>query len=622
MCGIAGFVGNGDRSVLSSMTAVLSHRGPDGHGDYCDETRGLFLGHRRLAIIDVSGGHQPMWNETGTVAVIFNGEIYNHRDLRAELQALGHVFATHHSDTEVLVHGFEEWGPRLLDRLNGMYAFAVYDAPRARLFLARDRFAKKPLFYVRQPGFFAFASELPALLCHPSVRRELDDGALRKFFAYNFFPAPLTPYRSIRSLPGGHFAEYDLRRAELSITSYWQFRIEPEEPRGSEAAVAEELRALLRQAVVRRLESDVPLGVLLSGGIDSSAVAALAAREVNDGQLNTFAVGFEEPSYDESPYARLVAHEVGAVHHELTHRMEDAKKQVDELLTRIGEPIGDSSILPTHLVCAFARRSVTVALGGDGGDELFAGYDPIRALKFSRTYQALVPKSVHPAIRRLAARLPASDRNMGVDFKIQRWLRGMSARPALWNPLWMSPLEPGEIAELFQSPIDQDELYSEAIEIWDHSASQNDLDRTLEFFTRLYLPDDILVKADRASMLASLELRAPFLDRDVVEFARRLPNRFKFRQGQSKYLLKRALKGVVPDAILKRSKKGFGIPLAKWLRDFVPPASQPNAMDRQWLLRRWRRHQTRVEDCRFGLWCWLALDRHFSQRERAPEQAR
>jgi asparagine synthase (glutamine-hydrolysing) len=608
MCGIAGFAGSGTQQDLQGMTDVLLHRGPDGAGYFCDEEAKVYLGHRRLSIIDVAGGAQPMWNEDRSVGIVFNGEIYNHRELRDILRAKGHVFATDHSDTEVLVHGYEEWGHKLLDRLSGMFAFAIYDLAKRRLFLARDRFGKKPLFYVKTPNLFGFASELPALLRHPAVPSGIDVGAIRKFFAYNFFPSPLSPYLAIRSLPAGHYAEYDLQSDTLQMQRYWKFRIEPEEPNRSDDEVAEELRELLAAAVKRRLESDVPLGILLSGGVDSSAILALAARDVPSEHLNTFALGFREASFDESEFARLMADHVGSRHHAIKMSIEDVKLGIDDLLTRLSEPIGDSSVLPTYLVSHFARQQVTVALGGDGGDELFAGYDPIRALRASRLYRSIVPNALHPAIRAIAARLPVSDNNMSLDFKINRWLRGLGSRPALWNPLWMSPLEPNEISELFRQPISAEELYSEAISLWDESGSTNDIDRTLEFFTTMYLSDDILVKVDRAAMLTSLEVRSPFLDNNVAEFARRLPNRFKFRDGKSKYILKRALAGLVPQEILNRSKKGFGIPLAKWLRELPPPTGKLDFLDTKWLSGRWDRHATHRQDCRLGLWCWLVLD--------------
>jgi len=583
MCGIAGFAGSGTRQILERMTDAMVHRGPDGAGYFCDDEAKVYLGHRRLSIIDVAGGAQPMWNEDRSVVIIFNGEIYNHRELREILRAKGHRFATDHSDTEVLVHGYEEWGAGLLDRLSGMFAFAIYDLGKRRLFLARDRFGKKPLFYARTADLFGFASELPALLCHPSVPTAVDVGAVRKFFAYNFFPSPLTPYLAIKSLPPGHYAEYDLQSGTLQTRRYWKFRIEPEEPTRSEDELAEQLRELLAAAVKRRLESDVPLGILLSGGVDSSAVLALAARDVPGERLNTFALGFNEASFDESDFARMMADHAGSRHHTVKMSIEDVKHSIGTLLPRLAEPIGDSSVLPTYLVSEFARQQVTVALGGDGGDELFAGYDPIRALGPSRLYQGLVPKALHPAVRAIAARLPMSDDNMSFDFKVNRWLRGLGSRPALWNPLWMSPLEPGEISELFRQPASAEELYSEAISLWDDSGSTNDIDRTLEFFTTMYLSDDILVKIDRAAMLTSLEVRSPFLDNDVVEFARRLPHRFKFRDGKSKYILKRALEGIVPPQILHRSKKGFGIPLAKWLRELPPPSGEMDFLDAKWL---------------------------------------
>jgi asparagine synthase (glutamine-hydrolysing) len=479
--------------------------------------------------------------------------------------------------------------------------------------MARDRFGKKPLFYAKLPDLFVFASELPALLCHPMVPREIDVAAVQKFFAYNFFPSPLTLYRSIKALPAGHYAEYDLQSGALQIRQYWKFCIEPEEPACSDDEVAEQLRELLAAGVRTRLQSDVPLGILLSGGVDSSAILALASRYVPGGQISTFAMGFKEASFDESEYARMMAEQIGSRHHSIEMSIEDVKRGIDGLLTRLSEPIGDSSVLPTYLVSKFAREHVTVALGGDGGDELFAGYDPMRALRASRIYQGLVPRALHPAIRAIAARLPKSDNNMSFDFKINRWLRGAGENPALWNPLWMSPLEPAEISELFRQPIGAEELYSEAITLWDEGGTLDDIDRTLEFFTRMYLTDDILVKVDRAAMLTSLEVRSPFLDNNVVEFARRLPHRFKFHGGESKVILKRALAGLVPDRILKRPKKGFGIPLAKWLRELPAPSKAPDFLDFDWLSSRWTRHAERRQDCRLGLWCWLVLDRNLAR---------
>ncbi|MBF0293675.1 MAG: asparagine synthase (glutamine-hydrolyzing), partial [Magnetococcales bacterium] len=576
MCGICGFAGEGgDREHLARMTLSLAHRGPDGEGLHADPDNRVFLGHRRLAILDLAGGGQPMWTADRRLAIVFNGEIYNHADLRTTLQARGHRFQTDHSDTETLLHGYREWGEALPERLNGMFAFVIHDLDRKRLFAARDRFGKKPFFYHHHPRRFVFASELTALRLHPAIPGDLDPVVLQKYLAYGFIPAPNALYRGCRKLPGGHWLTLDLTSFTLRLHAYWKFRLTPDPAwkERREEELAEELQALLTQAVRRRMESDVPLGLFLSGGIDSSAILSLAARHAPPSTLHTFSIGFAEPSYDESAYARSEAQRVGARHREEILTLERARAMLPELLGRLDEPLGDASILPTHLLCRFTRAHVTVALGGDGGDELFAGYDPFQALAAGRLYHRLVPGALHRGIRRLAGLLPRSGSNMSLDFKLRRFLAGVSHPMPLWNPTWMAPLQPDEIADLWHQPIDPELLYSEALEVWQDSEVSHPVDKTLEYFACLYLPDDILVKVDRASMLISLEVRAPFLDNDVVAFARRLPHEFKMRRGVRKYLLKRAMTGLLPDTIIHRKKKGFGIPVAEWLE--TVPESPP-----------------------------------------------
>lgn len=611
MCGISGFVGSGNRQDLLNMTRTLAHRGPDGEGLYVDGPRGVHLGHRRLAILDLSGGHQPMWNEDGEVGVVFNGEIYNHVELRHQLLAKGHHFRTDHSDTEVLIHGYEEWGTNLPAKLNGMFAFAIYDRRQGRLFLARDRFGKKPLYYAQRQNLFAFASELTALAKHPDVGSSVDPKVLRKFFAYNFVPAPNAIYRGCYKLPGGHWLTYDIASNDIRIGCYWRFQIEPLEtvPKDAETVWGDELIHLLSQAVKRRLISDVPLGVFLSGGLDSSAVLAFTAQHVPRDQIKTFAIGFHEPSFDESTYARQAAAWVGAQHFDDILSAEQARDVMPHVVRHLDEPLGDPSILPTYLVARLARPHITVALGGDGSDELFAGYATFHALRPSRWYSRVVPRPLHAAFRFLAGLLPLSARNMSFDFKLRRALRGLSYPQPFWNPIWHGALEPRELQDLFQEPIALEEVYSEALDVWSSTRSPNLVDRTLEFYTRLFLQDDILMKVDRATMMNGLEARSPFLDNDVVEFARKLPHHFKYRRGTTKYLLKKALQRVVPPEIVWRKKKGFGIPLSQWVRDWSShaPGLEGMPLDADWVQKRWSEHCAGKLDHRHFLWCTLAL---------------
>jgi asparagine synthase (glutamine-hydrolysing) len=611
MCGITGFVGPGDSGHLIEMTRALEHRGPDGEGIYEDESEHVFLGHRRLAIVDIAGGYQPMPNEDHTIFVIFNGEIYNHATLRKELMSRGHIFRTDHSDTEVLVHGYEEWGEDLPARLNGMFAFAIYDKSHHRLFLARDRFGEKPLYYLARPGLFVFASELTAILKHPSASRSIDVRSVQKFFAHGYLPAPNALYEYSRKLPGGCYLSCNTNNGNISVRRYWRFSVEPDERLTAvdDDRLASELQALLIQAVERRLMSDVPLGLFLSGGIDSASVLAAATKLLGRDSIETFTVGFTEPSFDESEKARSVARILGSRHREEILDLSTARELIPTVLKKMDEPLGDASLLPTYLLSMFTRNSVKVALSGDGGDELFAGYDPFKALAPARIYEHFIPSNIHVLLRRLVGVIPMSTGNMSFDFKLRRTLIGLSYSKSLWNPIWLGPLEPRDIDEIFHDPLPPEELYEEVLELW-HSGRDKDLvDRTLEFYTNFYLQDDILTKVDRATMMNSLEGRAVFLDNDLVEFCRRLPNRFKIRRGQRKYLLRRALRGLVPDDVLARSKKGFGIPIAKWLR--TTPARPPNApieglrMDR--VLDRWAQHRAGKTDNRLFLWSWLAL---------------
>jgi len=613
MCGIAGFAGMGNAPLIVAMTSRLVHRGPDGEGFHIDAEAGVYLGHRRLAIIDIAGGRQPMWNETGDVCVVFNGEIYNHAELRDELIAKGHVFASHHSDTEVLVHGYEEWGGALPIRVNGMFAFAIYDVTRSRLFLARDRFGEKPLYYFFNKGTFGFASELSALALHPAFDRSVDMRSLQKLLAYGYVPAPNAIYVRANKLPAGHSLTYDVAAKTMGVAQYWQFKIEVDEgiEDKHEPALVEALQHLLKQAVCRRLISDVPIGFFLSGGIDSSAVLGMAVQTLPPERTKTFTVGFVEPSFDESAYARAVAERFGTQHHETLLHLDDARTLINEVLGRLDEPLGDPSILPTYLLSRFTREKVTVALSGDGGDELFAGYDPFKALGIAKLYQKLIPPALHGRLRSLAERLPISQRNMSLDFKLRRGLMGLDYGPELWNPVWMAPLDAADLREVVREPVRVEDVYEEAIGCWEGAQATNLIDRSLEFFTRFYLQNAILTKVDRASMMVSLESRAPFLDNDLVEFCRHLPNRFKYRRGTTKYLLKKALHGLLPNSILHRKKKGFGIPLANWMKSTPLPETPAGlgGIDQAAVAQRWREHQDGTRDHRLFMWTWLAFCR-------------
>ncbi len=555
-----------------------------------------------------------MWNEDDSVGIVFNGEIYNHSELRKELISKGHNFRSDHSDTEVLIHGYEEWGENLLQMLNGMFAFCIYDKSKKRLFLARDRFGKKPLYYTLLGQRLAFSSELKSLLIHPSVRREVNLLGLQKYFAYGFIPAPLSLYQNIYKLPGGHYMTYNIETGQLLMSRYWQFRMYPdaELSKASEDDLADELRFRMTAAVKRRMVADVPVGIFLSGGIDSSTILACASQgEVAD-RIKTFSIGFREKEFDESDVARSIAKQFGSDHKEEIFGIESAREVADDVLDMLDEPMGDSSILPTYLLSRFARQSVTVALGGDGGDELFAGYAPFRALFAAQQYSKMLPRKVRSYILAQIKRMPVSEGYLSLDFKLKRTLQGLEYPPSVWNPVWLSPLLPDELTELTHMPIYWEEVYADAVDAWQSSEAEDLVGKSIEFYGRFYLQDGVLTKVDRASMMVGLEVRAPFLDNHVVEFAQRLPSTFKYRHGTAKYLLKKAMRGILPDEILYRSKKGFGIPLTKWLKSWPMDISDIAGCSGSFAKKLLVEHCQGVRDNRLFLWNWIVLQHHQS----------
>jgi asparagine synthase (glutamine-hydrolysing) len=573
VCGIVGIQNTApgrapDGDVLRAMSATLVHRGPDDEG--YETHRGTALGFRRLSIIDIAGGHQPLSNEDGRVWVVANGEIYNHAELREELVGRGHTFRTR-ADTEVLVHGYEEWGDALPERLLGMFAFAVLDRDAGRLLLARDRMGQKPLYYAETPDAFVFASELRALRRHPGVSSRIDRRALRKYLAYEVVPWPHAILEGVRKLAPGHRLVVERGRV-ASDTAYHDLDYGPKLEL-SDAEAREGLWEHLTRSVRTQLMSDVPLGVFLSGGVDSSALVA-AIREVDPGgDLMTFSIGMEDPSYDESSHAAAVARMFDTDHRAHTFSAEEMRATIAELPQLLDEPFADPSLLPTLLLSRFSRESVTVALAGDGGDELFAGYDTFRAHTIARRYGRFIPRFLERAIVKPAvSALRVSTDNMSLDFKARQFLRGARLPVALRTWGWLASFHPAELATVLQpeglgAGETFESLFSEVLDLDAHVAGEDIVDRESHAMSRVYLAEDILTKVDRASMAVSLEVRAPLLDHHLVDWVNRLPPRMKLRGRNKKWLLRETLRGRLPDAIIDRPKKGFGIPLTQWLRD-------------------------------------------------------
>jgi asparagine synthase (glutamine-hydrolysing) len=557
MCGICGVAG-GDpthgRRLVEGMCAAMTHRGPDDEGIAALD--GVTLGMRRLSIIDLQGGRQPMANEDSTVWVVQNGEIYNHLELRERLIASGHVFRTQ-SDTEVLVHGYEEWGESLVERLNGQFAFCILDRRSSRLFLARDRMGIKPLHYGVDGDRFVFASELKALLRDPALRKGIDPVALDEYLAYEFVPSPRSIVRGVSKLRPGHTLTWSPADRREVLRRYWAPELKVDGAARDVDVEAARLREVLRESVRKELISDVPLGVFLSGGVDSSAVAATMTELGVD--VKTFSVGFAERSFDESSYARMVAQHLGTDHHELTLSPSMLLGLVPRLPLLLDEPLGDASIIPTYLLSAFTREHVKVALGGDGGDELFAGYPTLQAHRMAGWY-GLAPSVVRRGlVEPLVRRLPVSRSNFSFDFRAKRFVAAADRPVAERHQRWMGSFSPAERAALLAADVVSDGVV-------ENRSSLDPLNQVLMLDIRGYLENDILVKLDRASMMASLEGRVPLLNNDFVAFALGLPLDMKLRGLRSKYLFRRALRGVLPGSILRRPKKGFGIPVAEWFR--------------------------------------------------------
>jgi asparagine synthase (glutamine-hydrolysing) len=588
MCGIVGIVnqdtGNqANERLVRDMAGSLAHRGPDDEGFYFNGR--VALGMRRLAIIDLPGGHQPICNEDRRIWVVFNGEIYNFAELRGSLESSGHKFATD-SDTEVLVHLYEEFGDEMVTHLNGMFAFTLWDEARERLLAARDRMGEKPFYYSLTAEAFVFASELKALLLHPAIGRRLDLDSLRKYLFYEFVPSPHTMIEGVNKLPPAHRLIWEKNRVRTE--RYWQIGTTAPPISISEGEAVEEVRERFGDAVRRRLIADVPLGVLLSGGIDSSSVAALACQAAS-GRVKTFSIGFAEPSFDESSYAREVAAHLGTEHYEHRFTEKQMLDIVPEIPRLLDEPLGDGSLIPTYLLSRFARTRVTVALGGDGGDELFAGYPTYLAHRMSGYYRSLPAAVRRGLIEPVVARLPVSTDNLSFDFRAKRFVRGAALPAGTRHATWMGSFDPTEQRKLLNPEVlaasPDGQVFGE-IRAFDET-NGDVIERMMRLDASQYLPECVLFKVDRASMAASLEVRAPFLDHTLVEFVTSLPIGLKLRGLTTKYILKRAMQGYLPAKVTHRAKKGFGMPVARWvnkeLRPLVRDTFAPERMRRRGL---------------------------------------
>ena len=628
MCGIAGFIERRpDPEALPRMLAKLVHRGPDGEGQWRREVGPwhVSLGHRRLAIIDVEGSPQPMENEDGALAVTYNGEIYNFQELRPALERAGHRFRTR-GDTEVVVHQIEEHGVGGVAALHGMFAFALWDGRARRLILARDRAGIKPLYYAElEGGGLVFASELTSLLAHGGVRRELAPEGLLSYFFSDYVHAPGTMVRGVRKLPPGHTVVWEDGRLE-EPRPFWSVPAPGPAPARSDAELAGSLWGELGRAVKSQLVSDVPVGIFLSGGVDSSCVATLAAAA--GGRMKAFSIGFDDVTFDESKYARLVAGRLDVELVSETLHERNLIEVLDAALDKLDEPMADPSLLPTYLLSRLAARHVKVVVGGDGGDELWGGYPTYRAHGYAALWSRVPELIRRGLVGRAIGLLPVDHRYQSLEWKLKRFTERWDDDPVTRHLRWLSSVDLPELARAVPAargarPATLDARLPE---------TDDGLQRLLALDFSTYMPGSVLAKVDRASMAHGLEVRPPLLDDGLVDLAFSLPSTYKVRGGATKVLLKRAARGKVPDEIIDRPKKGFGIPLAAWLRGPLrariediaarSPLWDTGLLDRAAFAAWNGEHQQKRRDHAKALWALLVLDHWYRRNVAAPPAKR
>jgi len=621
MCGIAGkFNFDPDRPIdrerLSAMTTVIAHRGPDSDGFYV--AGGIGLGHRRLSIIDLSTGDQPLSNEDGTIWIVFNGEIYNFAEIRAELEAHGHRFRTH-SDTEVIVHAYEQWGDRAVDRFRGMFAFALWDEPKRRLLLVRDRLGVKPLYYSATASGVTFGSEIKALLEDPDVPRDWSPEALDAYLALQYVPSPQTMYRGIWKLPAAHLLVAE--RGRVSVRRYWDLQFTGDGDPAREEDYLERLAALVDESVRLRLVSDVPLGAFLSGGIDSTAVVAAMAEACGADRVVTTSVGFDEQAFDELEHARTVARHLGVRQHEKIVKP-DVADLLPKLAWHLDEPFADSSAVPTYYVSKAAREHVTVALSGDGGDELWAGYSRHRVERWELAARRWLGPTGGRIAGRMAARLPLGVKGVRSLGHLALSPADACARKHAYG-LFDADARGSLYASGFAHEVRDADPFGGFRLAYDSCASPDPLDRALYVDVKTYLVDDIMTKVDKMSMAVSLESREPLLDHKLLEFAATVPSALKLKNGRGKHLLRRLLERRIPKSIVDRPKHGFEAPIGEWLRGPLAPMvdgllgdgrmRDRGVFDDRAVAALWSEHRDGRRDHRHRLWSLVMLELWFRQ---------
>ena len=611
MCGILGSI-NLDINIDEFNHALdsLNHRGPDDNGilDLNLSNKRIIFGHKRLSIIDIKMGKQPMKALNNDIFIVYNGEIYNAPEIRNVLLDKGYKFMSYNSDTEVILNSYLEWGENLVKYFDGMWSFGILDKNKKKIFFSRDKFGEKPFFYYYKNNNFVFSSELIAFNSIPNLDLSLDELGIKKYCAHGFFPSDITPYKFIKKLQPGHNMKLDLTSMFLKKQKYWEYEIKPDFDK-NENYWKERIYEGIKNSVKSRMISDVPVGVFLSGGLDSSIIANFA-KKYND-NLKTFSIEFDEKSFDETVHASEFSQRIQSNHHKTTLNKENSNEELKQFFLKLNEPLSDSSLISFFKLNKFASKKVKVVLGGDSADELFGGYDTLKAIKVANFLNKIKLNKVHPVINFFISKIDSDYANMNLKFKLQRFFRFNYHKISVANPQWLAPLDINEINEIFGKNNNVEEIYSESIDCWDKNENLDLIDRTCEFYCKIFLQQQILVKSDRLSMMNSLELRTPFLSNELVDISMSLPNSFKLKGNNTKYILKKTFEKSLGYNFVNRKKVGLSTPISKYIKNGnieFKLHSEFMKNKKNYIKTKLDEHNNKTSENRIFLWNIMCLD--------------
>lgn len=611
MCGILGSINlDNDPNNFKHALNSLNHRGPDDEGvlNLNLLNKNIVFGHKRLSIVDIKMGKQPMKSLNAEIFIVYNGEIYNAPKLRNILLKKNYKFISENSDTEVILNAYLEWGEKLVDHLDGMWSFAILDKIKNKIFFSRDKFGEKPFFYYFKDNKLVFASELIAFTHIKNLDLRLDEIGLKKYCAYGFFPSEITPYKFIKKLEPGCNLILHLKNMFLEKRKYWEYKITPDFEK-SEIYWEERIYNAIRNSVKSRMISDVPVGIFLSGGLDSSIISYFAKEFTNN--LNTFSIEFDEKSFDETQYATKFSKKIGSIHHKTILESKNAQEDLKDFFLKSNEPLSDSSLLSFFKLNKFASKKVKVALGGDSADELFGGYDTFKAIKFANYLNKIKFNKLHPVINFFISKINSDYSNMNFKFKLHRFFKFNYHKLSVANPQWLAPLGIKELDEIFGNSNNIEEVYSEAINCWDKNSHLDIIDKSSEFYCKIFLQEQILVKSDRLSMMNNLELRTPFLSNEIVNISMCLPNKLKVNNNTSKYILKKTFKNVLGYKFVNRKKIGLSTPISKLIKNGHIKVNLKSSFMKnksKFINDKLKEHNNNINENRIFLWNIMCLD--------------